>query len=123
MDKAINIDAYIAGFPIETQTILIKIRDLILELAPNAEEGISYGMSAYKTYKKPLVYFAGYKSHIGLYATPSGPEKFKQELSTYKQGKGSVQFPLDKPIPYDLISKIIKYRVEENHMKYTNNNI
>jgi uncharacterized protein YdhG (YjbR/CyaY superfamily) len=119
MDKPINVEAYIAGFPTETQTILLKIRKLILELAPNAEEDISYGMPAYKTYKKPLVYFAGYKSHIGLYATPSGHEKFKQELSSYKQGKGSVQFPLDQIIPFELISKIVRYRVEENQLNFS----
>ena len=74
-------------------------------------------MPAYKTNKKPLVYFAGYPNHIGFYATPSGHEKFAKELAEFKQGKGSVQFPLDKPIPYDLIKKIVEFRVLENSSK------
>jgi uncharacterized protein YdhG (YjbR/CyaY superfamily) len=74
-------------------------------------------MPAYKTNKKPLLYFAGFKKHIGLYATPSGHSKFEKALSKYKQGKGSVQFPLDQPIPYDLIEKIVKFRVRENTTK------
>jgi uncharacterized protein YdhG (YjbR/CyaY superfamily) len=96
------------------QKILKKIRKLILDNAPGVEEMIAYGMPGYKINKKPLVYFAGYEKHIGFYATPSGHSEFKDELSKYKQGKGSVQFPLDKPIPYDLIENIVKFRVAEN---------
>lgn len=110
-----EIDSYILQFPAETQVILTKIRKLIKENAPGAEEMIAYGMPAYKLSKKPLVYFAAYKTHIGFYATPSGHFAFKDELSVYKQGKGSVQFPLHKPIPYDLIENIVKFRVEESN--------
>ena len=79
-----------------------------------ATEEIVYGMPGYKTNGKPLVYFAGYKKHIGFYATPSGHESFQKELSKYKQGKGSVQFPLDQPIPFKFIEQIVRFRVEEN---------
>lgn len=112
-----EIDKYITGFPIEIQEILQQIRAIIKETAPEVTESIAYGMPAYKTNGKPLVYFAGYKNHIGFYATPSGHENFAKELSQYKQGKGSVQFPLNKPIPYDLIREIVKFRVEENEMR------
>ena len=112
-----EIDIYISGFPIEVQEILQQIRAIIKETAPEVVESYAYGMPAYKTNGKPLVYFAGYKNHIGFYATPSGHENFAKELSQYKQGKGSVQFPLNKPIPYDLIREIVKFRVEENEMR------
>lgn len=108
------IETYISQFPEEVQEILNRIRILIKETAPEAVESISYGMPGYKTNKKPLVYFAGYKNHIGLYATPAGHEKFAVELSVYKQGKGSVQFPLNQPIPYDLIKRIVAFKVEVN---------
>ena len=111
------IDNYIGSFPEDTQEILRKIRLLIKETAPDADEAISYGMPAYKFNKRPLVYFAGYKNHIGFYATPSGHIEFKKELSIYPQGKGSVQFPLSKPIPYDLIERIVKFRLEETIKK------
>lgn len=109
-----DIEAYISQFPEDVQEILKRIRKLIKESAPQAEESIAYGMPAYKTNKKPLVYFAAFKGHIGFYATPSGHSEFKEELSTYKQGKGSVQFPLDQPIPYKLIERMVKFRVKEN---------
>src|SRR5690554_3827677 len=112
-----DIDKYIEQFPDDVQDILRKIRDVIKANAPEAEELITYGMPSYKTHKKPLVYFAAFKNHIGFYATPTGHSEFKEELSQYKQGKGSVQFPLDKPIPYDLIEKIVKFRVMENKTK------
>ncbi len=108
-----NIDDYIAGFPPEVQAILQKIRLTIRNAAPDAEETISYQMPTF-TLKGNLVYFAAFKEHIGFYPVPTGIEKFKKELSVYKQGKGSVQFPLDQPIPYGLISKIVKFRVKEN---------
>lgn len=109
-----EVDKYIEGFPADVQDILVKIRVLIRETAPMAVESMAYGMPAYKTSGKPLVYFAAFKNHIGFYATPSGHEKFANELSSYKQGKGSVQFPIDRPIPYDLIRRIVVFRIEEN---------
>ena len=115
MQKSIkNIDEYIADFPTETQAILEEIRATIQTVAPNADESISYGMPGYKLNGKPLVYFAAFKNHIGFYATPTGHAEFAEELSKYKQGKGSVQFPIDKPMPMDLITKIVKFRVRQN---------
>ncbi len=108
-----TIDEYIAGFPKNVQEILQKIRLTIHEAAPEATEKISYQMPTFYL-KGNLVHFAAFKEHIGFYPVPTGIEKFKKELSIYKQGKGSVQFPLDQPMPYDLISKIVKYRVKEN---------
>lgn len=112
-----NIDSYIAGFPKEVQAILEQVRATIKKAAPEAEETISYGMPAFKLNGKPLVYYAGYKNHIGFYATPTGHAQFEKELSGYKQGKGSVQLPLDEPIPLDLIAEIVKFRVQENLAK------
>lgn len=109
------IDTYILQFPEEVQVILNTIRQLIIENAPGAVESMAYGMPGYKLNKKPLVYFAAYPKHIGFYATPSGHSEFMEELSGYKQGKGSVQFPLNKPVPYDLIVRIVKFRVAENN--------
>lgn len=109
-----KIDEYVAGFPLETQAILAQIRSTIQKAAPAAEEAISYAMPAFKLNGKPLVYFAGYKNHIGFYATPTGHKAFEKELSIYKQGKGSVQFPIDKPMPLDLIARITKYRLTES---------
>jgi uncharacterized protein YdhG (YjbR/CyaY superfamily) len=113
-----NVDEYIQEFEKEIQERLNAIRKLILETAPQAIESISYGMPAYKVNKKPLVYFAGYKSHIGFYATPTGHEAFKKELSKYKQGKGSVQFPLSEPLPMKLIKEIVLFRLSENQKKF-----
>lgn len=112
-----EIESYIQQFPGNVQEILRRIRKLIQDNAPEAEESFAYGMPAYKINKKPLVYFAAFKNHIGFYATPSGHSEFQEKLSNYKQGKGSVQFPLDKPIPYKLIERIIKFRVTENSAK------
>jgi len=112
-----SVDEYISTFPKEIQSLLEKVRSTILKKAPEAIESISYGMPAYKTNGKPLVYFAGYKNHIGFYATPTGHIEFANELSNYKQGKGSVQFPIDQPIPYDLIERILEFRVKENEQK------
>ncbi|HLT09009.1 MAG TPA: DUF1801 domain-containing protein [Cyclobacteriaceae bacterium] len=109
-----EVEKYIAQFPENIQAILRKIRVLIKDTAPDADESMAYGMPAYKTYKKPLVYFAAFQNHIGFYATPSGHEAFEEELSRYKQGKGSVQFPLSQAIPYDLIERMVKFRVKEN---------
>jgi uncharacterized protein YdhG (YjbR/CyaY superfamily) len=108
-----NIDEYIAGFPKEVQVILEEIRTTIRKAAPEAEEAIKYRMPTF-TLKGNLVHFAAFKNHIGFYPIPTGIEAFKKELSQYKGGKGSVQFPLDKPIPFDLINRIVKFRVREN---------
>ena len=110
----LSVDQYIQAFPCDIQIPLEQIRAVIKAKAPDAIESISYGMPAYKTNKKPLVYFAGFKNHIGFYATPNGHKEFAKELSQYKQGKGSVQFPLNKPIPFDLIARIVEFRVNEN---------
>jgi uncharacterized protein YdhG (YjbR/CyaY superfamily) len=109
-----NIKEYISGFPEDVREILNQVRATIQKAAPDAEESISYGMPAYKLNGKVLVYFAGYKNHIGFYATPTGHIAFANELSKYKQGKGSVQFPLDQPIPYELIAQIVEFRAIEN---------
>ncbi len=112
-----NVNDYITAFPKEVQSRLKQIRTAIKTIAPEAEESISYGMPAYKLNKKPLVYFAGYEKHIGFYATPSGYDEFAKELSKYKQGKGSVQFPLDEKLPLKLIEKMVKFKVKENAVK------
>ena len=111
--KAADVDEYIADFPKEIQERLKAVRATIKKAAPKAEEVISYQMPAYKYYGS-LVYFAAFKNHIGFYATPTGYAAFKKELSGYKEGKGSVQFSHDKPLPLGLISRIVKFRVKEN---------
>lgn len=111
--KATSVEEYISGFPNDVQQKLKQMRELILDAVPNAEESISYAMPAYKFNKKPLVYFAGYDHHIGFYATPTGHEKFKNVLAGYKQGKGSVQFPLDAPLPTKLITSIVNFNKEK----------
>ena len=110
-----TVDEYIRTFPESVQARLNEVRSIIRSKAPGANECISYGMPAYKSNGKPLVYFAAFKSHIGFYATPTGHEAFKDDLKIYKQGKGSVQFPLDQPLPVDLIKRIVTFRVEENN--------
>lgn len=110
---AANVDAYIKQFPPEVQAMLQQLRSAIKTAAPKAEELISYMMPAYK-YHGVLVYFGGYKNHIGFYPTGSGIEAFKKELSVYNGSKGTVQFPLDKPLPLTLIKQIVKYRVQMN---------
>jgi len=112
-----TIDKYIANFPKGIQTILRKLRKIIKVTAPKSVESISYHMPGYKLNGKPLVYFGAWKNHIGFYATPSGNTAFKKELSKYKGAKGSIQFPLGKPIPYSLIKRIVTYRVKENTIK------
>lgn len=111
-----TVDEYIATFPSTIKAKLNKLRKTIKTTAQDAEELISYGMPAYKL-KGMLVYFAGYENHIGLYALPSANTAFKKELSAYKTGKASIQFPLDEPMPYDLITKIVTFRVRENEAK------
>lgn len=108
-----EVDRYIADFPPPTQDLLEQMRHTILKAAPGVEEVIGYKMPAYRLHGV-LVYFAGYKGHIGFYPSGSDIEAFKKELSVYKGAKGSVQFPLDKPLPVALITKIVKLRVKEN---------
>ncbi len=115
-----NVDEYIASFPKNVQTSLKQVRKTIKQHAPEAEESISYGMPAYKLNKKPLVYFGGYKTHVGFYATPTGHTEFSKDLARYKQGKGSVQFPLDEPMPLELIGRIVQFRVADNLAKKKN---
>ena len=111
--KAKNIDEYIAAFPPEIQVMLEELRGIIKKAAPEARETISYQMPAF-SFHGILVYFAAYKNHIGFYPTGSGIEHFQKEVSAYEGSKGTVRFPLDRPIPLDLISKIVKFRVNEN---------
>ena len=108
-----NVDEYIANFPNEIQQRLLEIRAIIKQQAPEATEGIAYGMPAYKLHKKPLAYFAAYPKHIGVYATPNAHSQFSKELATYKQGKGSVQFPLNQELPLELIKKMVIFRKQE----------
>jgi uncharacterized protein YdhG (YjbR/CyaY superfamily) len=111
-----TIDEYINAFEGEVKSILQKIRNTVREVAPEATEFINYGIPTFKQ-SGNLVHFAAYKNHIGFYPSPSGMEEFKKEVALYKTGKGTMQFPLDKPIPYDLISEIVRFRVEENKFK------
>jgi uncharacterized protein YdhG (YjbR/CyaY superfamily) len=118
-NNATTIDKYFSTFSIDTQKILAELRQLVNSIAPEVEECISYGMPAFKINKKPLIYFAAYKNHIGFYALPSSHKKLQTHLAKYKQGKGSVQFPIDEPMPIHLISIIIKYRLKELATKLT----
>lgn len=111
-----DIDEYIAGFPKDIQERLKKVRETIREAAPEAEEAIKYRMPTF-VLNGNLVHFAAFKNHIGFYPAPQGIEEFKEELSAYKGAKGSVQFPYDQPIPLDLISRIVKFRVGQNRAK------
>ncbi len=111
-----TIDEYIAAFPPDIQEKLQTLRRIIKESAPQAEEAISYRMPAFKL-NGNLVYFAGFKNHIGFYAIPSGIQAFKKDLAPYKTSKGAVQFPLDKPLPLALVRKMVKFRVKENLAK------
>ncbi len=113
MDKPQNIDEYITEFSEDTQKILGEISKTIKKAAPDAQEEIAYGMPTFTLNGKNLAHFAAFKNHIGFYPTPVGIESFKEELSAYKQGKGSVQFPLDEPMPLDLIGRIVKFRTGE----------
>lgn len=108
-----SIDEYIVKFPPETQEIQNTLRHVIKQSAPEANEKISYQMPTF-VFHGNLVHFAAYKNHIGFYPAPSGINEFKDKLSPYKIGKGSIQFPIEKPLPYELISEIVKFRVLEN---------
>lgn len=108
-----DIDEYIADYPKDVQKILNKIRATIKKAAPKAEEAISYQIPTFN-FHGYLIYFAAYKNHIGVYPAPRGVEKFKKDLARYGAGKGTLRFPLDEPIPYDLITKIVEFRAKQN---------
>ncbi len=108
---------YLAPWSAAVVERLTALRTLVLACAPDAAESFSYGMPAFKTHGKPLVYFAAYPKHIGLYATPSGHSQFSEALKDYKQGKGSVQFPHDRPMPWELIESMVRFRVAENETR------
>lgn len=108
-----TVDEYISGFPKDVQEKLLEMRRVIKEAAPDAEEKISYRMPAYMQ-NGPLVYFAAFKNHIGFYPTASSTEIFKEAFKQYKSGKGSVQFPMDKPLPLELVAQVVRFKVEEN---------
>ena len=109
-----TIDEYIAAFPAETQAVLREMRALLRASAPDATETISYAIPTFDLNGRHLVHFAGYERHIGFYPIPSGIEAFKDEFKPYKQGKGSIQFPLGQPLPKDLIRRVVEFRVAEN---------
>ncbi len=106
-----TIDTYIATYPAQVQAILQEIRQVIHAAAPDAVEAISYGIPTFKLRGKNLVHFGAFKNHIGFYPTPTGAEAFSADLAIYKQGKGSVQFPLNQPMPYDLMRRIVQFRM------------
>jgi uncharacterized protein YdhG (YjbR/CyaY superfamily) len=110
------VDEYLREFPEKVREMLQQLRRTIEEVAPEAEEAISYGIPTFKL-NGNLVHFAGYKNHIGFYPTPSGVEKFKQQLAPFVHAKGSIRFPVDQPLPLDLIRQIVKFRVRENQAK------
>jgi len=112
-----TIDEYIETFPKNVQSLLEKMRRTIRKAAPEVVEAISYQIPTFKLNGRYLVYLAAWKNHIGFYPIPSGTEAFKKELSQYRRGKGTVQFPIDKPIPYDLVRKIVTFRMKESSEK------
>jgi uncharacterized protein YdhG (YjbR/CyaY superfamily) len=112
-----TIEEYIESFPKNIQNILVKLRDTVRRAAPESEESISYDMPTFKLNKERLVYFSAWKNHIGFYSIPQGDEAFKKELSPYEGEKGSLRFPLEQPIPYDLVRKIVTLRVKEIQKK------
>lgn len=116
MKKPETIAVYIAAFPAKTQAHLKKMRATIKKAAPKAEEVMAYGVPTY-TWNGNLVHFGGFKTHIGFYPSPSAIAAFKKELAGYKGAKGSVQFPLDKPLPLPLITKMVKFRIKESREK------
>ena len=117
MGKPDNIEEYIAAFPPETQALLQQVRATIRAAAPEAAETISYAIPTFALHGN-LVHFAAFKNHIGFYGTPDGHAAFAAELAGYKQGKGSVQFPLDQPLPLDLIARIVRFKVQQNLEKH-----
>ncbi len=118
MKKFDTVDEYINSFDSKEKEILLLFRKKIKELAPDSVENISYGMPGYKLEGKPLVYFAAFKEHIGFFPTPSGIEAFDEETKPYRNGKGTLQFKIDAPIPWGLVEKIIEFRVEQATDKF-----
>ncbi len=116
MNKPKDVDEYIAAYPKEVQKLLQQMRATIKKAVPDAKEVISYGMPAYKQ-NKVLVYFGAHTSHIGFYPTSSGIREFEEEFSGYKYSKGAVQFPLDEPLPLELVTKVVKFRLQEDSLK------
>jgi uncharacterized protein YdhG (YjbR/CyaY superfamily) len=112
--KPKNIDEYIAGFPPEVQDILQQIRTLVREIVPACEEKISYGIPTFTLNNHYLVYVAAYKNHLSLHPAPAGEEAVSQEIDRYRKGKGTLQFPLNQPVPYDLIARFVKFRCQKN---------
>ena len=112
-----TVDEYIASFPRNVRGILEELRKVISESAPEAEETMSYGIPTFDLNGRHLVHFAAYKDHVGFYPTSSGIKAFKKELSAFKTSRGTVQFPIDKPIPFDLVKKIVKFRADENEAR------
>lgn len=110
-----KVDGYIDSFEGIQKERLVEIRSIIKQLAPEAIESLAYGLVGYKVNSKPLVYFGGFANHTGFYATPNCHEAFKQEFSRYKQGKGSVQFPINEELPTDLIRKVVKFRLTQTN--------
>jgi uncharacterized protein YdhG (YjbR/CyaY superfamily) len=116
-EKFETIDEYIESFPENVQSVLVKLRATVQQAAPKAVESISYDMPTFKLNGERLVYFSAWKNHIGLYSIPEGNEAFRKELSPYAGEKGSLRFPLGKPIPYDLVKKIVMLRMKEIRQK------
>ena len=122
-NKPVSIDEYISGFPDDTRIVLEAVRDAIRKAAPNAEETISYAIPCYKLNGTYLIYFAGYKNHIGIYPVPTN-KTFEKEFSAYEtSGKGALRLPLDKPMPLNLIAKIVRFRIKENLKKAKENKL
>lgn len=111
-----TVDGYIRSFPVTTQKLLKQLRKTIRAAAPKAEESISYGIAGYKQ-NGILIYFAGFANHVSVYPAPRTAPEFKKELAAYKGGKGTLQFPLDKPLPLDLVQRIVRYRLVQNESK------
>ncbi|MDR2496277.1 MAG: DUF1801 domain-containing protein [Tannerellaceae bacterium] len=109
-----NVDDYLASLSPEIQSKMEDIRRMVKEMAPEAVEKMAYGMPAFHLNNRPLIYYSAFKNHIGFYPIPTGIEAFREELSVFKQGKGSVQFPIGMPLPMDLIRRIVKFRIGEN---------
>lgn len=116
-----TIDEYISTFPADIQTILEKMRQVIQKAAPEATEAMSYGMPTFNLNGRHLVFFAGWKHHISLYPIPAGDEAFQEKLSHYKRARGTIQFPLDKPIPYDFVEEIVTHLMKETPEKEVKN--
>lgn len=121
MNKYTNIDEYIDNFPSKVQKRLQEIRFIIKDLAPQAEETISYGIAGFKLNGKAFIYFGGFKNHSSLYPFPSGVEKFQKAAEKFKTAKGTLQFPHDKPLPVSLIKQVVKFRMKENKGRQSKN--